>query len=372
MTAQKSVWRFIRKEPVLFIAFVCAIVSAFFVHPSAAYFNYIDLRVLCLLFCLMAIVEGLREVGVFTILAQRMLTGKCSMKKITLILILLPFFSSMMVTNDVALITFVPFTILVIDMIKHRELLIPVIVLQTVAANLGSMATPVGNPQNLFLYAHFQLSIGDFLSVLLPLVIISFILLMAAGFFYVGKGSVSVAFSQRATVTSSGQLIIYLVLFVMCLLAVCRILNYIIFTAAVIITLLFVRPRLLRQVDYMLLLTFVFFFIFSGNLGEIPEVHSALSALMARSALLCSAAASQFISNVPAAVLLSGLTQDWKGLLAGVDIGGLGTPIASLASLISLKFYINSIGARPGRYLLWFTLANLAGLVILIPVAIYL
>ena len=372
MTAKKSILGFIRREPVLVIAFICAAVSAFFVPPSAQYLKYIDVRVLCLLFCLMAIVAGFQEVGVFTILAQRLLTGKCSIRRIILILILLPFFSSMMVTNDVALITFVPFAILVIDMVKRRELLIPVISLQTIAANLGSMATPVGNPQNLYLYAHFQLSMGDFFSLLLPLVLISFIMIVAAGFFVGRKDLAAVSFSQRATITSRWHLYVYLALFILCLLAVCRLINYGIFTAVMIITLIFVRPRILCKVDYMLLFTFVFFFIFSGNLGEIPKVHSALSELMNRSTLLCSAAASQFISNVPAAVLLSGLTQDWKGLLAGVDIGGLGTPIASLASLISLKFYINSIGSRPGRYLIWFTLANLVGLAILIPTAMYL
>lgn len=369
MTSTHSLWQFLRREPVLSISFVCALVSAFFVPPSAAYLDYIDLRVLCLLFCLMAVVAGLQECGLFLVLAQRLLVGERPVRLISLTLILLPFFCSMLVTNDVALITFLPFAILVLEMVGRRDLLIPIISLQTVAANLGSMATPVGNPQNLFLYAHFSLSMRDFLSLLLPLTLISLLGLAAAGLYFGGKGWISVSFPEQVRLTSPKHLALYLVLFGLCLLSVCRILPYGILTVIVIVALLLARRQLLGQVDYMLLLTFVCFFIFSGNLGQMPAVRSALGDLLARSPLLCSAAASQVISNVPAAVLLSGLTEDWKGLLAGVDVGGLGTPVASLASLISMKFYLRSREAKPLPYFLWFTAANVVGLLVLLPVA---
>ena len=369
MTSTHSLWQFIRREPVLSISFVCALVSAFFVPPSAAYVDYIDLRVLCLLFCLMAVVAGLQECGLFLVLAQRLLAGERPVRLISLTLILLPFFCSMLVTNDVALITFVPFAILVLEMVGRRDLLIPIISLQTVAANLGSMATPVGSPQNLFLYAHFSLSMGDFLSLLLPLTLISLVGLAAAGLYFGGKGWISVSFPKQVRLTSPKHLALYLVLFGLCLLSVCRVLPYGILTSLVIVSLLLARRQLLGQVDYMLLLTFVCFFIFSGNLGQIPAVRAGLGSLLSRSPLLCSAAASQVISNVPAAVLLSGLTEDWKGLLAGVDVGGLGTPVASLASLISMKFYRRSREAKPLPYFLWFTAANVVGLLVLLPVA---
>lgn len=369
MTSTHSLWQFLRREPVLSISFVCALVSAFFVPPSAAYLDYIDLRVLCLLFCLMAVVAGLQECGLFLVLAQRLLVGERPVRLISLTLILLPFFCSMLVTNDVALITFVPFAILVLEMVGRRDLLIPIISLQTVAANLGSMATPVGNPQNLFLYAHFSLSMGDFLSLLLPLTLISLVGLAAAGLYFGGKGWISVSFPEQVRLTSPKHLALYLVLFGLCLLSVCRILPYGILTVIVIVALLLARRQLLGQVDYMLLLTFVCFFIFSGNLGQMPAVRSALGDLLARSPLLCSAAASQVISNVPAAVLLSGLTENWRGLLAGVDVGGLGTPVASLASLISMKFYLRSREAKPLPYFLWFTAANVVGLLVLLPAA---
>lgn len=369
MTSTHSLWQFLRREPVLSISFVCALVSAFFVPPSAAYLDYIDLRVLCLLFCLMAVVAGLQECGLFLVLAQRLLVGERPVRLISLTLILLPFFCSMLVTNDVALITFVPFAILVLEMVGRRDLLIPIISLQTVAANLGSMATPVGNPQNLFLYAHFSLSMGDFLSLLLPLTLISLVGLAAAGLYFGGKGWISVSFPEQVRLTSPKHLALYLVLFGLCLLSVCRILPYGVLTVIVIAALLLARPVLLRQVDYMLLLTFVCFFVFSGNLGQMPAVRAGLGDLLSRSPLLCSAAASQVISNVPAAVLLSGLTEDWRGLLAGVDVGGLGTPVASLASLISMKFYLRSREAKPLPYFLWFTAANVVGLLVLLPAA---
>lgn len=372
MVKANPVLAFCKREPVFIIALLCAVVSAFFVPPSAAYLGYIDLRVLCLLFCLMAVVAGLQEGGVFLVLAQKLLTGERPMRGITLMLVLLPFFCSMLVTNDVALITFVPFAMLVLHMVDRSALLIPVISLQTIAANLGSMATPVGNPQNLFLYAKFQLSMGDFLSLLLPLTLLSLVLLAVGCMVFGGKGTLHVTFPERVSLQHPKALVVYAALFVLCLLSVCRILHYGILTGIVIVALLIVRPRLLKHVDYMLLLTFVCFFIFSGNLGELPAVRQTLSAILDRSTLLTSAAASQVISNVPAAVLLSGLTDNWRGLLAGVNVGGLGTPVASLASLISLKFYLRSPDSKIGKYLRWFTIANVAGLVVLLVVSLIL
>lgn len=372
MKTKNPILCFFRREPVFCIAFLCAVLSAFWVPPSAAYLAYIDLRVLCLLFCLMAVVVGLQDVGVFQVLAQKLLTGERPVRRITWLLVMLPFFCSMLVTNDVALITFVPFAILVLEMIDRRQLLIPVICLQTIAANLGSMATPVGNPQNLFLYAKYQLGLGEFLALLLPIVLVSLVLLTAVCFFCGGKGSIHISFPQQASIGNKGRLALYGTLFVLCLLSVCRVLHYGILTAIVTVALLAVQPKLLKQVDYMLLLTFVCFFVFSGNLGAMPAVQSALSSVMEKNTLLCSAAASQVISNVPAAVLLSGLTEDWRGLLAGVNVGGLGTPVASLASLISLKFYLRRSDARTGAYLGWFTVANVIGLVLLLGLSMFL
>lgn len=371
MKTCKPALSFLRREPVLTISGLLAVLSMAAVPPSPAYAGYIDLRVLCLLFCLMAVVAALQECGLFTVLAQRLLSGEKSFRLVCVLLVLLPFFCSMAVTNDVALITFVPFAILVLELAERRDALIRVVVLQTLAANLGSMATPVGNPQNLYLYAHYQLSPGDFFTLLLPLTAVSLAALLLAAL--AGRGErVCLTFDHPARLEDTRKLWVCLGLFLLCLLSVFRVLHYAALTLIVALAMAVFAPKALRKVDYGLLLTFVFFFIFSGNLGRMPAVHQMLAQLLGQNTLLCSAAVSQVISNVPAAVLLSGLTEDWRGLLAGVDVGGLGTPVASLASLISLKCYLRSRNARPGCYLLVFTLANLAFLALLLPLAAWL
>ena len=358
---KEKLFSFVKKEPVLAVSALLAVVSMAAVPPSAAYLDYIDVRVLCLLFCLMAVVAGLQECGVFTVLAQRLLRGEKSFRAIQVMLVVLPLFSSMLVTNDVALITFVPFAILVLDLCERQDALIRVVVLQTMAANLGSMATPVGNPQNLFLYAHYDLSGQEFFSLMLPVTAVSFVALVLCACWN-GNMRVKIRFPEKAKLRAPRKLMLYILLFALCLLSVFRVIHYGLLTAAVAAALALAEPKLLRRVDYGLLVTFVFFFVFSGNLGQMPAVYDLLTALLEKNVMLCSAAVSQIISNVPAAVLLSGLTQDWRSLMLGVDIGGLGTPVASLASLISLKYYLRTPGHDTAKYLLWFTAANVIGL----------
>lgn len=361
---QSVLLRFWRREPVLCIAAVCAAASVALNPPSADYLNYIDWRVLSLLFCLMAVVAGFQECGVFAVLAQRLLAGERRMRFVTLTLVLLPFFASMLVTNDVALITFVPFAVLVLGLIGRTERLIYIVVLQTIAANLGSMATPVGNPQNLYLYANYELAPGQFFAVMVPLTLVSLVCLVIAALCVRPEG-IRVTFSEQAVIRSPGRLGLMAGLFLLCLLSVFRVLPYPALLAVVAAGMLIFDRPLFGKVDYGLLATFFCFFLFAGNVGACAPVREALTAVMEQNTALTSGVASQVISNVPAAVLLSNFTADWYGLLVGANIGGLGTPIASLASLISMKAYLKSPGARAGRYLLVFTLANLVALAIL-------
>ena len=347
---------FIRREAVLCCAALAALASTLFVPPSAAYISYFDFRVLCLLFCLMAVVAGLRGCGLFEALALRLLRGKKTLRFLALMLVLLPFFSSMLVTNDVALLTFVPFAILILNMADASAYAPYIIVLQTVAANLGSMATPVGNPQNLFLYNRFALSPADFFRTMLPLAAASLALLCMGVLFVPPRAN-----TRRLPALS--------VLFVLCLLCVFRVAPYQLLTAVVLAMLTLFMRDLFREVDYSLLLTFVFFFIFAGNMGKIGGVNALLSALMDKHALPTCVLASQVVSNVPAAVLLSGFSQNWRVLLTGTNLGGLGTPIASLASLISLKLYARSAPGGTRRYLLVFSAVNVAALALLYALA---
>lgn len=351
----------IKKEPVLAVSALCMFLSMLLVPPSGAYISYIDFRVLALLFCLMAVVAGLQRHGLFVRMARHMLTGKKGLRALFLLLILLPFFSSMLVTNDVALITFVPFAVLVLTLTGQQRSMIFVIVMQTVAANLGSMATPVGNPQNLYLYSHYHLSPGDFFGAVLPYAALS-LPLLAGSVLLCPKKEVSVSLPENDTSLDKKKIFLYLVLFALCLLSVFHVFHYGLLLAIVCLALFLADRNLYGAMDYGLLLTFVCFFIFAGNIGSVSSVKALLQNLLADRPLLTSALASQVISNVPAAVLLSNFTDHWKALLLGTDIGGLGTPIASLASLISFRLYMKTDGASAGKYLGWFSLVNFGGL----------
>ncbi len=362
---------FLKKETVLCVSALCAVATMFFVPPDSAYWGYIDLRVLALLACLMAVVAAFQNCGTFQVLALALLDRSGGGRTLSVLLVLLPFFSSMLVTNDVALLTFVPFTIMLLRQINCERAAIPVLVLQTMAANLGSMATPVGNPQNLYLYASYELSMAEFFSVTLPLTGVSLLALMAAGLPLLPQRLPQFKL-EEAKLRGGKKLVLYSVLFILCLLTVFRVLHYGVLTLVVFLTLALVEPKLLRTLDVGLLLTFVCFFIVSGNLGRLEEVRVFLQMLLEKSALLTAVATSQVISNVPAAVLLSEFTTDWHALLEGVNIGGLGTPIASLASLITLKLYLREDSAKAGKFLVVFLGANIAGLVLLLAAAMLL
>ena len=362
---REKIKAFIKKETVLCIAALCAIATMFLVPPDGAYLHYIDFRVLCLLLCLMAVVAGFKSVGAFQWLTCQLLSRIKNGRILSVTLVLLPFFCSMLVTNDVALIVFVPFTLALLDGLGCTSAMIPVIVLQTVAANLGSMATPVGNPQNLYLYAAYNLEAGEFFSVVLPLTLVSLIALTAAALPVLPRQLPEQSLKEER-IASAGKMGLYAALFGLCLLTVFRVVPYPVTTAVVVAALFMADRKLLKEIDFMLLLTFVCFFVVSENLGRVEAVREFLQSLLSRSTLLTAVGASQVISNVPAAVLLSAFTEQWRELLAGVNIGGLGTPIASLASLITMKLYLRWPGARIGRFLAWFTAANAAGLVILL------
>lgn len=368
---------FIKQEIVFLLSFFLAVISCFFVIPSKEYLTYIDYRVLALLFCLMAVVQGFSSIGVFHKLGESLLQKLSTTRSLSLTLICLCFFSSMLITNDVALITFVPFTVFILQLANRTDQLIVFIVLETIAANLGSMLTPLGNPQNLYLYTVSEMKLGTFLQTLLPYSVVAFVLLILCTFF-IKKEPISIqsassdseSLSAREVQPKSNHyflLVVYSLLFLLCLLVVLHILPFLAVFMIVGVTILIFDRSVLKQVDYFLLLTFVCFFIFIGNLKNIPAIHQVLSQVIYGHEFLSGVLTSQIISNVPAALLLSGFTNEWSALLIGVNIGGLGTLIASLASLISYKQYIKTADSKTSRYLLIFTLYNIGFLAILVP-----
>jgi len=357
----------LKKDPTFWISFIAAAISCVFVAPDKEYIGYIDLRTLALLYCLMVVVAGLRRAGVFSVMSDALCRRVSSPRQLALLLVLLCFFSAMLVTNDVALLTFVPFAVAVLGLAHQEKQLIWVVVLQTVAANLGSMLTPVGNPQNLYLYSYYGMSAADFFRITLPVwgISLAAVILLCVP---VSGAHIHVALGERPHLNKP-CFAVYGVLFMLCLCVVFRLISYKILILIIIAVLLFYDRKRLISADFMLLLTFVCFFVFSGNLARIPSIDSALRELLKGRELLVGAGVSQIISNVPAALLLSGFTEESGRLLLGVNIGGLGTPVASLASLISLKLYSHAESADTKKYLAVFLLLNFALLAALLAIA---
>lgn len=372
----KEILAFFKKETVLCAAFMLALLSMFVVPPGREYLGYIDFRTLAILFCLMCVMAGLQKIGVFNQIAQKLLGRVRGGSSLVLTLVLLCFFSSMLITNDVALITFVPFAFVVFRMLGtelENKLLLPVVVLQTIGANLGSMLTPIGNPQNLYLYGKAEMSIGEFLTLMLPYSFLSLALLAVC---CVLQGRVCRQFPQLEEISSQKislmgkktafQLVLYLSLFLLCLLTVGHILPWQAIFLVVLILIFVFDKQILAMVDYSLLLTFVGFFIFIGNVGRVPAFRTFLQGIVTGRETYTAIIASQVISNVPAALLLSGFTEDMSGLIVGTNLGGLGTLIASMASLISYKNVAKEAGKRKAKYIVLFTVGNLVFLAALI------
>lgn len=359
----KKILFYIKQEPVFIISFLAAVISCFFVPPSLDYIEYIDFRTLALLYALMVVVAGLNKAGIFTAFAHTLCLRAKNIRMIGMLLICLCFFSSMLITNDVALLTFVPFSIIVLNIAGNDNDLLRIVVLETVAANLGSMLTPVGNPQNLYLYSFYNLTFPAFLSITFPVWLLSCFLLLGSSCFL--PNTHLPAFPEQKQKVDTKSLIIYLCLFILCLLTVIRILPWPILLLILLLVLLLYDRHTLIKADFFLLLTFVAFFIFAGNLSKIPKLNSLLQAMLSGREYWTALLTSQIISNVPAALLLSNFTDNARSLIMGVDIGGLGTPIASLASLISLKLYSQTKRAKTGRYMLEFIVISLLLLVIL-------
>lgn len=389
---------FLKNETVLTISFLLAILSALAVRPDSKYAEYIDFRTLALLLSLMLVVAGAAKLGIFRWIAGRLVNTASDMRQLALILVMLCFVFSMFITNDVSLITFVPLAIEVLTMEHMEQYMIKVIVLQTVAANLGSMLTPIGNPQNLYLYGLSGMGVKDFCLLMLPYTITALVMLAVSVFIFIGKdrltaetihsangGCEDTVVTDRAvlqdTIPSAAGIgksvalmriryVMYALLFVLCLLTVARVIPYQALLVIILAAVAAADRDVLGRADYSLLLTFVFLFVFIGNMGRIEAVSSFLSDIIGGHEIITGILASQIMSNVPAAILLSGFGSNIRGLIVGVNLGGLGTLIASMASLISYRFYAGCKAGSVSRYMVFFTLVNVIFLAVLYCVSL--
>lgn len=362
---RNRILEFIKKETILTIALLLAVVSMFIVPPSAAYADYIDWNTILLLFNLMAVVAGFQKLGVFSMIGSALLKKIHTSRQLTLILVFLPFFFSMLITNDVALITFVPFALIVLRLSGKEQILLPIVVLQTLAANLGSMLMPMGNPQNLYLYTLSGLTLVDFIKLMLPLFLLAAIILFLAVFF-VKNTPVEIVTASSDKVKITGiSLLSYSILLILCILCVLKYFSPLWLTGIICLYLVIRDRSIFQKIDYSLLATFIGFFIFIGNISQIESFRAALQGIIVSHEIPVAILSSQIISNVPAALLLSGFTNQYAALIIGVNLGGLGTLIASMASLISYKQIAREYPDKRSRYLGLFTFANLIVLGIL-------
>ena len=359
--------RFVKKNAVFCIAALAAIITCFLVPPDKAYFEYFDWKTLSCLFLTLAVVCALRNIMFFTILARKLVNLAGNLRSLFLLLIVITFIGSMIIANDMALITFLPLGYFALSVTKKEKYMAYLFVLQNISANLGGMLTPFGNPQNLYLYSYFNIPTGEFCKIMLPSFLLAVLLLTLACIPVKPiKFTLCEKFPEKLNVKKT---VLYCALFLLSILIVFRVIPFIAGLIIIPVALFFVDKNALKMVDYSLLGTFFFFFIFAGNMARLDAVNTLISSLLEKDTLIVSTLSCQFISNVPSAILLSRFTTDYTSLLLGVNIGGTGTLIASLASLITFNEFRLLHPEQTKKYLCIFTALNAVFLIILTAAA---
>ena len=347
---------FAKANAVVLIAAFAAIVTSFIVPPDREYLGYFDFKTLTCLFCVLAVVCALRNIRFFYTMAKAIIRKFKNTKLSVLALVYITFIGSMLIANDMALLTFLPLGYFVLHTTGKEKYMAFTYIMQNIAANLGGMLTPFGNPQNLYLYTKFGIPDAEFISIMFLPFIVAISLITVLCLVFVKSEPLEI--EEKAAELPMARVAIYLVLFALSILIVFRTIPFVVGLIIIPVSLLFLDREALKQVDYGLLLTFVFFFIFSGNMARIDVVREFFSALLEKNTLVFSALSCQVISNVPSAILLSQFTSNYRELLLGVNIGGVGTLIASLASLITFKAYTKDQPGHTLRYILKFTAFN--------------
>lgn len=358
---------FLKKNTVFCIAAFAALITCFFTPPDMEYIDYFDWKTLVCLFLTLAVICALRNIKFFTILARRLVLITGNLRSLFLMLIAITFLGSMLIANDMALITFLPLGYFALSVTKKEKYMAYLFILQNISANLGGMLTPFGNPQNLYLYSYFNIPTAEFCGIMLPPFLLAVAMLIIACIpIKPAKLTINEAFPERLNLKLTT---LYIAMFIFSLLIVFRVVPYWLGLIIIPAILLKVDKESLIMVDYALLGTFFFFFIFAGNLSRIDAVNTVISSLLAKDTLLVSVLSCQAISNVPSAILLSRFTTDYPALLLGVNIGGTGTLIASLASLITFSEYRILYPGHSKKYFWMFTLINIIFLVVMTAAA---
>ena len=358
-----NIIKFLKENAVMTIALIAAIVTSFFVPVDKEYLGYFDFKTLTCLFCVLAVVCALRNICFFYVLAQRIVVLFKNARMCVLALVYITFIGSMLIANDMALLTFLPLGYFVLTETGKEKYMAFTFIMQNISANLGGMLTPFGNPQNLYLYTRFNIPNVEFMGIMAFPFILSIALITLCCFVFVKPEKLNIPDSD--VVLDRKRTVIYLILFALSIAIVFRSIPYLVGLIIIPVVLFFADRKALKAVDYPLLLTFVFFFIFAGNMARIDIINKLFSSLLEKNTLLFSIFSCQFISNVPSAILLSQFTGDYVNLLRGVNIGGVGTLISSLASLITFRTYVHHNPGKTWGYLVKFSLFNFSFLIIL-------
>jgi Na+/H+ antiporter NhaD/arsenite permease-like protein len=361
---------FAKENAIVIIAAVAATVTSFIIPPDKEYLGYFDFKTLTCLFCVLCVICALRNIRFFYTLAKAIVRKFRTAKSAILALVYITFIGSMLIANDMALLTFLPLGYFTLHTTGKEKYLAFTFIMQNIAANLGGMLTPFGNPQNLYLYSKFNIPDLEFVSIMFPPFIIAIALITLCCLIFVK--SEPLVIEEKAATLPVARTAVYLVLFAFSILIVFKFIPYWIGLIIIPLSILLLDRLALLQVDYGLLLTFVFFFIFAGNMARIEAVRDFFSFLLNKNTLVFSTLSCQVISNVPSAILLSQFTENYRELLLGVNIGGAGTLIASLASLITFKEYTKQDPKHTLAYIVKFTAYNFAFLIILVVICSFL
>ena len=363
LLSKEKIKRLIKDNIVLIIAIIAACITSIIVPPDKAYLGYFDFKTLACLFSVLAVVCALRNIKFFYTIAKAIVRKFRNARIAILALVYITFIGSMLIANDMALLTFLPLGYFILHTTKKKKYMAFTFIMQNIAANLGGMLTPFGNPQNLYLYSKFNIPDGEFVGIMLPPFVVAVLLITICCLVFVKMEPLEI--EDDNVKLPVARVVAYLVLFAVAILMVFRFMPYQIGLGIVFLAILILDRKALKQVDYGLLFTFVFFFIFAGNMGRIDAVRDFFSYLLNINTLVFSAVSCQFISNVPSAILLSQFTTNYRELLLGVNIGGAGTLIASLASLITFKEYTKQDPDHTLGYIVRFSAFNFAFLIIL-------
>lgn len=362
-TIKSKLRDFIKKNAVMCIALIAAVITSIIIPVDKEYLNYFDYKTLTCLFCVLSVVCALKNINFFYVLARKVVRLFKTARNSILALVYITFIGSMLIANDMALLTFLPLGYFVLSSTGKQKYMAFTFIMQNIAANLGGMLTPFGNPQNLYLYTKFNIPNLEFMKIMVVPFSLSVILITLCCIVFVKSEPLSL--SDEKISLSPQKTVLYLILFAFSIIIVLRGIPYWIGLIVIPLVLIFTDRKALQMVDYGLLFTFVFFFIFAGNMARIDIVRDVFSSLLEKNTLLFSVASCQCISNVPSAILLSQFTDNYQDLLVGVNIGGVGTLIASLASLITFREYVKHNPKKVGYYIVMFSLFNFAFLFIL-------